>query len=69
MKLFGFLQIIFERQGPEKGMFLFLLSLVDISRKTKVPKAGPNIVYKMSYNTFCSDSYADDVKNICWSVV
>uniref|UniRef100_A0A673XNN6 Glucose-6-phosphate exchanger SLC37A2 n=1 Tax=Salmo trutta TaxID=8032 RepID=A0A673XNN6_SALTR len=28
--LFGFLRIIFERQGPEKGMFLFLLSLCDI---------------------------------------
>ena len=27
MKLFGFLQIIFERQGPEKGTFIFLLSL------------------------------------------
>jgi hypothetical protein len=27
MKLFGFLQIIFERQGPEKATFLFLLSL------------------------------------------
>ena len=27
MKLFGFLRIIFERQGPEKGMFLFWLSL------------------------------------------
>ena len=29
MKLFGFLRIIFERQGPEKGTFLFLLSLHD----------------------------------------
>ena len=26
-------------------------------------------MYKRSYNTFCSDSYVDDVKNICWSVV
>ena len=32
-------------------------NVVAISRKTKVPKAGPNIVYKRSYNTFCSDSY------------
>ena len=24
---------------------------------------------KRSYNTFCSDSYVDDVKNICWFVV
>ena len=32
-------------------------NIVAISRKTKVPKAGPNIVYKRSYNTFCSDSY------------
>ena len=23
MKLFGFIRIIFERQGPEKGTFLF----------------------------------------------
>ena len=37
--------------------------------KTNVPKAGPNIVYKRSYNMYCSDSYAVDVKNICWSVV
>jgi hypothetical protein len=27
VKLFGFLQIIFERQGPENGPFLFLQSL------------------------------------------
>lgn len=40
-----------------------------MSRKTKVPKAGPNIVYKRSYNRFCSDSYVDDVNNICWCVV
>jgi hypothetical protein len=26
-ELFGFLLIVFERQGPEKGTFLFLLSL------------------------------------------
>ena len=43
--------------------------IIAISRETKVPKAGPNVVYKRSYNTFCSDSYVDDVKNICWSVV
>ena len=29
MKLFRFLQIIFERQGPKKWMFLFLLRLVE----------------------------------------
>ena len=44
-------------------------TLVDTSRKTKVPKAGPNIVYKRSYNKFCSESYVVDVKNICWSMV
>ena len=27
MKLFGFLRIIFERQGPEKGTYLFFLNL------------------------------------------
>ena len=27
-------------------------NIVAVSRKTKVPKAGPNIVYKRSYNTF-----------------
>ena len=42
---------------------------VAISRKTKLPKAGPNIVYKRSYNMFCSDSYVVDVNNMCWSVV
>ena len=40
-----------------------------ISRNTKVLKAGPSIGYKRSYNTFCSDSYVVDVKNIFWSGV
>jgi hypothetical protein len=31
-------------------------------------QGGPNIVYKRSYNKFCSDSYVDDVKNICRGV-
>ena len=44
-------------------------NIVAIPRKTKVPKAGPNIVYKRSYKTFCSDSYVVDVNNICWSMV
>ena len=44
-------------------------NIVAISRKTKVPKVGPNIVYKRSYNMFCSDTYVVDVKNICWSVI
>ena len=44
-------------------------NMVATSRKTKVSKAGPDIVYKRSYNTICSDSYIVDVKNICWSVV
>jgi hypothetical protein len=43
--------------------------MVAISRKTKVTKTGPNIVYKMSNKKFCSDSYVDDVNNICWCVV
>ena len=30
MKLSGFLRIIFERQGPEKGTLLFLLSFIYI---------------------------------------
>ena len=32
-------------------------------------KAGHNMVYKRSYNKFCSDSCVDDVKNICQPVV
>jgi hypothetical protein len=44
-------------------------NIIAISRETNVAKAGANMVYKRSYNTFCSDSYVDDVKNICWSVV
>ena len=35
-------------------------NIVAISRNTKVPKAGPNIVYMRSYNRFCSDSYVVD---------
>jgi hypothetical protein len=31
VKSFGFLRIIFKRRGPEKGMFLFLLSLYEMS--------------------------------------
>ena len=42
-------------------------NIIAISRK--VPKAGPNIVYKRSYNKFCSDPYVIDVMNICWSVL
>jgi hypothetical protein len=44
-------------------------NIVAISMKLKVPKAGPNIVYKKSYKMYCSDSYVEDVNNICWSVV
>ena len=44
-------------------------NIVAISRKAKVPTAGPKIVYKRSYKRFCCDSYVDDVKNICWSDV
>ena len=43
-------------------------NIIAISRKTKVPNAGPNVVYKRYYNKFSSDSYVD-VKNICCSVV
>ena len=36
--------------------------------ETKGLNAGPNMVYKRSYNMFCSDSYVD-VNHICWSMV
>jgi hypothetical protein len=42
---------------------------VAVSRKAKVPTAGPKIVYKRSYKIFCCDSYVVDVKSICWSDV
>jgi hypothetical protein len=41
---------------------------VAIYRKSKVPKTGPKIFYKRSYNRFSCDSYVD-VKNSCWSDV
>jgi hypothetical protein len=44
-------------------------SCMSISRKTKVLKAGPKIVYKRLNKRFCCDSYVDDVKNIYWSDV
>ena len=44
-------------------------NIIAASRKAKVPKAGPKIVFKRSYNNFCSDSYAEDVKEIDWSNV
>jgi hypothetical protein len=36
-------------------------NIVAIYRKTKVPKAGPNIVYRRTYNKLCSDSYVVDL--------
>ena len=44
-------------------------NIVAISRKTKVPKAEPNIMYKRSYKKFCSDFYVEDLNNMCLSVV
>ena len=43
-------------------------NIVTISRKTNVPKARPNIVYKRSYNKFVVNLMLM-IKNICWSVV
>ena len=43
-------------------------NILAISRKARVPTAGPKIVYKRSYKRFCCDS-VDDVKNMCWSDV
>ena len=37
-----------------------------ISRKAKVPKAVPKIVYRISYNRFSCDSHVKDVTNIYW---
>jgi hypothetical protein len=42
---------------------------VATSRKAKVPKSEPKIVYKRSCTIFYCDSYVDNVKNICWSGV
>ena len=44
-------------------------NLVGISRKAKVPKAGPKILHKTSYRGFCRDLYVNDVRKICWSDV
>jgi hypothetical protein len=41
-------------------------NILAISRKTNI---GPNTVYKRSYKKLCSESYVDDVKNICWFMV
>ena len=43
-------------------------NIVAIYKKTKVPKAGPNIMYERSYKKFCSD-FNVVVNNICWSIV
>jgi hypothetical protein len=56
-------------KGVSKSIGCSDHNIVAISRKTEVPKTGPNIVYKRSYNKFCSYSYVVDVKNMCWSVV
>lgn len=44
-------------------------NLVAILRKTKVPKAGPKIIFKRSYKHFKEDHFIEDVRNICWDSV
>ena len=43
VELFGFLQIIFERQGPEKGRFFFAVSHIYKSMWTPLPKVDSAI--------------------------
>ena len=35
-------------------------NVVAVSRKAKVPKVGPKIVYTRSYKMFCNDSYIEE---------
>lgn len=44
-------------------------NLVVLLRKTKVPKAGPRVVFRRSMKTFCEESFIEDVNNICWDYV
>ena len=39
------------------------LNIAVISRKAKVPKVGPKILYKRSYKMFCTDSCVEDRKS------
>ena len=53
MKLFGFLRIIFERQGPEKETFLFLLSLyLQYLQGLSPSEAGQMILVQASIMAF-----------------
>ena len=41
-------------------------NLVALTRKTKIPKAGPKVIYRRSYRGFNQDSFVDEIKNVQW---
>ena len=53
MKLFGFLLMIFERQGPEKGTFLFFAEFKE-NRSIEIKSLGPNLWISHDWEYRCS---------------
>jgi hypothetical protein len=73
MKLFGYLRIIFERQGSEKGTFIFIAEFIYIHIKYPVEVGRlhtpePN-TFKLSFSQFLTFNTS---KNPClrsfWSL-
>ncbi len=44
-------------------------NLIAYVRKTKVPKAGPKVVFRRSVKSFCVEAFLEDVKNLGWESV
>lgn len=44
-------------------------NIIAVARTTKVPKAGPKVIYKIIYKTFCEDAFIEDMNKIQWDNV
>lgn len=44
-------------------------NLIAYVRKTKMPKAGPKVVFRRSMKLFSEGVFVDDVGNTCWESV
>lgn len=44
-------------------------NIIAITRKAKVPKGRPKVIYKRSCKRFCQESFCTNVYDLCWSDV
>lgn len=44
-------------------------NITALAIKIKVPKAGPKVIYKRMYKTFCENDFVSDVESIQWDIV